>query len=134
MIREATEKDLRLINYFLGKFNDGYKIKSILSYKKYFLLDDFGLLGITCLYDRIELDYIYIEKNKRNKNYATWLMKHLIKYSDKYKYKSISLEVNITNVNAIKLYEKFGFRVAKTIKKYYKNQDAYLMVRGEYNE
>ncbi len=131
MIREAKENDLKKINYFLQKFSSDYKIKKILSYKRYFLIDDIAFMGISVLYDRVELDYIYVEKEKRNKNYASWMVKYLINYCDKSKYKNISLEVNVNNLAAVKLYEKYGFRVTKRIKKYYQGEDAYLMVRGE---
>jgi len=41
---------------------------------------------------------------------------------------SISLEVDIENYPAIKLYEKFGFKKMRILKNYYRNRrDAYLM-------
>ena len=41
-----------------------------------------------------------------------------------------SLEVKISNVNAIKLYEKFGFKIKKVLKDYYENEDGYLMIKN----
>lgn len=42
--------------------------------------------------------------------------------------KHIKLHVNINNYQAVKLYEKFGFKVIKTNKHYYENgDDAYTM-------
>ena len=131
MIREANTSDIPKINYFLSKFDESFKIKNILSYKKYFFLEDFGFLAFTFLYDRIELDYIFIEPNERNKNNAVILMDFLIEYSLKNKAKNITLEVNVDNISAIKLYEKYGFKKVRIIKKYYKDKDGYLMIRGE---
>ncbi len=40
------------------------------------------------------------------------------------------LEVKVDNTKAIKLYEKYGFKKSKVLKKFYSNQqDGYLMVR-----
>ena len=43
---------------------------------------------------------------------------------------SIYLEVRVSNMPAIKLYEKFGFRKVRRIKSYYRDgEDAYVMVK-----
>ena len=39
----------------------------------------------------------------------------------------ITLEVNVDNTPAIKLYEKFGFEIVNTRKKYFNDKDSYLM-------
>jgi ribosomal-protein-alanine N-acetyltransferase len=45
--------------------------------------------------------------------------------------KSISLEVDIENYPAIKLYEKFGFKKMRILKNYYRSRrDAYLMEKN----
>ena len=41
----------------------------------------------------------------------------------------ITLEVRESNLPAIKLYEKFGFEIVNTRKKYYGEENAYLMGR-----
>lgn len=41
-----------------------------------------------------------------------------------------SLEVKISNKNAIKLYEKFGFKIKKVLENYYENEDGYLMIKN----
>ena len=43
--------------------------------------------------------------------------------------KNITLEVNVKNQDAIKLYEKYGFKIVSVREKYYGNDDAYLMIR-----
>ena len=44
------------------------------------------------------------------------------------------LEVAVDNDVAIKLYEKFGFKIIHTRKKYYGKKDAYVMERADVNE
>lgn len=39
----------------------------------------------------------------------------------------LTLEVKQSNSHAIKIYEKFGFRVVKTLKDYYPTEDGYKM-------
>lgn len=56
------------------------------------------------------------------------LAKQLLDYSFEHlKEKSFSLEVKVSNIGAIKLYEKFGFKIKKVLEKYYETQDGYLM-------
>lgn len=58
------------------------------------------------------------------------LGKQLLDYSFEHlKEKSFSLEVRISNVGAIKLYEKFGFKIKKVLESYYETEDGYLMVK-----
>lgn len=55
----------------------------------------------------------------------------LLLYSFKnLKSKDFSLEVKTQNIKALKLYEKFGFKIKKILKNYYKNEDGYLMIKG----
>lgn len=56
------------------------------------------------------------------------LAKQLLDYSFEHlKEKSFSLEVKVSNIGAIKLYEKFGFKIKKVLQNYYENEDGYLM-------
>jgi ribosomal-protein-alanine N-acetyltransferase len=56
------------------------------------------------------------------------LAKRLLDYSFEHlKEKSFSLEVKVSNTGAIKLYEKFGFKIKKVLENYYENEDGYLM-------
>jgi ribosomal-protein-alanine N-acetyltransferase len=60
------------------------------------------------------------------------LAKKLLDYSFEHlKEKSFSLEVRVSNIAAIKLYEKFGFKIKKRLENYYENEDGYLMQMSE---
>ena len=45
-------------------------------------------------------------------------------------YHNVNLEVRVSNVKAIALYQKFGFKNVAVRKRYYSNgEDAYLMIK-----
>lgn len=55
----------------------------------------------------------------------------LLLYSfENLKNKDYSLEVKVENIKALKLYEKFGFKIKKILKNYYENMDGYLMIKS----
>ena len=129
MINYTTEKEL--INSFLKYFNT--KIDDISKFNKYLIysIDDknIGFIDFSFIYDRIELNYIYVEKSYRNKNIASKLMDKLIEFAIDNKCINITLEVDESNDAAINLYKKYGFTIAKKKKKYYGKNDGYLMIR-----
>ena len=129
MINYTTEKEL--INSFLKYFNT--KINDISKFSKYLIysIDDknIGFVDFSFIYDRIELNYIYVEKSYRNKNIASKLMDKLIEFAIDNKCINITLEVDESNDTAINLYKKYGFTIATIRKKYYGKNDGYLMIR-----
>lgn len=129
MINYTTEKEL--INSFLKYFNT--KINDISKFSKYLIysIDDknIGFVDFSFIYDRIELNYIYVEKLYRNKNIASKLMDKLIEFAIDNKCINITLEVDESNDAAINLYKKYGFTIATIRKKYYGKNDGYLMIR-----
>ncbi|MCI5521253.1 MAG: GNAT family N-acetyltransferase [Tenericutes bacterium] len=129
MINYTTEKEL--INSFLKYFNT--KINDISKFSKYLIysIDDknIGFVDFSFIYDRIELNYIYVEKSYRNKNIASKLMDKLIEFAIDNKCINITLEVDESNDAAINLYKKYGFTIATIRKKYYGKNDGYLMIR-----
>lgn len=84
-----------------------------------------GYLYYSDIYDRVEINQIEIEKNHRNCGKATKLIRKLVETVDK----SITLEVRIDNIPAIKLYKKFGFKENAIRKGYYNGIDGILMER-----
>ena len=108
MINYTTEKEL--INSFLKYFNT--KIGDISKFNKYLIysIDDknIGFVDFSFIYDRIELNYIYVEKSYRNKNIASKLMDKLIEFAIDNKCINITLEVDESNNAAINLYSFFS--------------------------
>jgi len=79
------------------------------------------------IYDRFELDNIYVLKEYRNRGIASSLMEFMINEGKKKKIINITLEVREDNTNAINLYKKYGF-VEKAIRNnYYENCNGILM-------
>ena len=127
MIREATLDDLDNINKLLSDFN--YRLNNLdqefLNVLVHEDEDIDAVLVYKYIYDRIEIDYIIVNEDKRKKGIASTLIKYLDKYNC-----SITLEVNETNISAINLYKKCGFKEVAKRKNYYKDNDAILMMKS----
>ena len=79
------------------------------------------------IYDRFELDNIFVLDEYRNNGIATILMEFMINEGKKKNITNITLEVREDNVKAINLYRKYGF-VEKAIRNnYYNNCNGILM-------
>lgn len=88
-----------------------------------------GFILYNLIYDRMELNYIYINPLKRHQGLANELMEAMIQDGINNQVKNITLEVNVGNEVAISLYSKYGFSICATRKGYYNGQDGYLMIR-----
>lgn len=88
-----------------------------------------GYLSYFLIYDRIEIEYVFIDEYYRNKGYATYLFNELFLLAKENKCINITLEVNVKNKNALNLYEKLGFKKVALKEKYYENSDGYLMLK-----
>ena len=85
-----------------------------------------GFIDYSKMYENMEINYIFVIEQYRNKGIASKLLEYVINNND---FSNITLEVNINNTNAIKLYEKFNFKTVSIRKGYYNGIDAYLMER-----
>lgn len=103
-------------NYFYVKIVDGEII---------------GFIGVHKVLDNFDILTIAIKKSHQRLNYGSQLIQFIIDFAKNNDIKTISLEVNVNNFAAIKLYEKYGFKIKRVIKNYYwqNNEDGYLMVR-----
>lgn len=80
------------------------------------------------IYERCEIEYIGVLKEYRKNKIASKILEYLIDNLDE-NIKNITLEVSVKNEGAIKLYLKYGFQKKAIRKNYYKNIDAYLMLK-----
>lgn len=123
-INEIKELGL-LINSNFNKVNN---IEEIIKEEKIIgYYNDNQLVGFLIYeqnFEVLDLLYIVVEPMYRNKNIGTELMKYLI---NNIEFEKIMLEVRCDNVNAIKLYKKFNFKIINIRKNYYENMDAYVM-------
>ena len=86
-----------------------------------------GTLKYSYIYDRMELDNIYILEQYRGNGLGTKLMSYFISIAISKRVINVTLEVRISNEIARNLYQKFGFREVAVRKLYYGNEDGILM-------
>ena len=89
-----------------------------------------GYVGLWILFDQAQITTLGVDLAFRNQGIGKALMRHAMDYCTQEHVKSVTLEVRVSNLPAIKLYESFGF-ITKSIRKdYYQDnhEDAYLMV------
>lgn len=131
MIEETNDNQLSYIQNILKKeFHISYERDAFSKEFTYVVENQIvGIIIYSLIYDRIELNYIYVDKLHRNNGIAGKLMLHMINDGITNNVKNITLEVNINNKEAISLYTKYGFEIVATRKNYYNGQDGYLMIR-----
>ncbi len=88
-----------------------------------------GFGGIYQILTEMQLNYIVTKKEKRNLGIASQILDNLISFANNKNIEYITLEVNEKNTNAIKLYEKFGFKQIGLRKKYYNNIDNAILMQ-----
>lgn len=86
-----------------------------------------GYLEYSLIYDRIEIDNFYVLDEYRNKRIGTKLLSYLVSLAINLQVVNITLEARISNIIAINLYKKFGFREVALRKYYYGDEDGILM-------
>ncbi len=86
-----------------------------------------GYLVYLLIYDRVEIDYIFVKEEYRSRKIASNMLEYLIDISKKQNVFNITLEVRENNENAIKLYTKYGFKKVAIRKGYYEGIDGLLM-------
>lgn len=77
--------------------------------------------------DIIDLLNIIVKPEYQNHGIGSVLLKYII---DNKQDKKIMLEVRSKNINAIKLYQKYDFKIINIRKNYYKDDDAIIMERN----
>ena len=113
MIREIIE--LEGANPY-GRRLEFYEGNKVLGYADYSLI-----------YDRMELDNIYVEEERRKEGIGKKLMACLVAIAIDNHVINITLEVRKSNEVARKLYKNFGFREVALRKFYYGDEDGILM-------
>lgn len=135
-IRKATISDSSsILNFEYQDLECGYSLEQIkesllndnyLNYIAFLNDEPVGYLSCNCILDECELIKVIVDKKFRHKGIGGELIKCLINFANSEKMSKIFLEVRKDNINAIKLYEKFGFQKFAERKKYYNGIDAEL--------
>ena len=113
MIREIVELD-----------NNNPYAKRIEYYEKNKVL---GYLEYSLIYDRIEIDNVFVDESRRREGIGNKLMSALVAIAIDSHVINITLEVRVSNEGARALYKKFGFREVALRKFYYGDEDGILM-------
>lgn len=82
-----------------------------------------GYLGLWFVMDECHITNIAVHSDFRKQNIATRLIQEMFKLCKEHETTYITLEVRKSNVPAISLYKKFGFKDEVIRKDYYKNPD-----------
>lgn len=129
MIFEISRNDLSILDY---SFIDRKKLENELCnnpFGKVIVYQEkdeiIGYIYYSDIYERVEINQIEIKEIHRNCGKGNFLLKKFTENVDK----NITLEVKITNVSAIKIYEKNGFKRKAIRKGYYHGIDGILMER-----
>lgn len=122
MVRDVNIEQLKKFNYDIQYNNEftryiGFFLNGVI----------IGYLVYEDLYDRYEVDYVFVKTAFRRKNVGSNMMNFLVNKFKKAKYKNITLEVSENNKIAIRLYEKYGFETVAVRKNYYPDSDGLLM-------
>lgn len=90
-----------------------------------------GCAGMQCVCGECYIEKVCVHPQRRRKGVAAALMRDLIRSAAARNAKFLTLEVRVTNVLAIALYEHFGFRRVGIRKNFYTDlhEDAALMTR-----
>ena len=129
MIKQTT--NLVEISPILKKYFHGYQISND-PFEKVAVYTNKNIIGIisySIIYDRGEINYIITLPTYRNQGVGSKLLEYAINDIKNNNCKSISLEVESTNIDAINLYSKYGFKQIGIRPNYYEGKDAYLMVQ-----
>lgn len=129
MIKETS--DVQLINSFLKQFDTA--ILDVGVYSKYLVYYNdnvaVGFISYDLIYDRIEIEYIFVDPKNRRNNIASFLMDYVFNEAKKNNCFNITLEVRESNTGAIKFYNTKGFNEIAKRSNYYNNENAILMIR-----
>lgn len=79
------------------------------------------------MYERAELININVLDDYQNQKIASKLIEYMLEDCKERKVTSITLEVKETNIKAIHLYKKYGFKEISIRKGYYQGIDGILM-------
>ena len=135
--RRMSLDDLNKIASNLNNFDDfwtfGIFKDELINPKCHYIVavedeDILGFGGISVVLDEANINNIAVRVDKRDIKIGSKILQNLIDISKSLNCSFITLEVNVENSPAIKLYENFGFKNLGIRKNYYNGQtDAYIM-------
>lgn len=141
MIRKMIQTDLDAVNEIeIQAFQDPWSRQDFINelesnpysciYVKEINGEVVAYVDLWIAYENAEIANIAVKKEFLHQGIASELIQYCLQKIQQSKCENFTLEVRVSNINAIKLYEKFGFQTVSKRKKYYADgEDAYLMVQ-----
>lgn len=132
MIRDINNNDYEfLIKLYKENFNVDVNFNELFKIQKVYVINNqiIGFIDYSIIYERAELNYIFVVNSMRLQNIASQLIENMLIDLTNFKVSNITLEVNVNNISAINLYKKYGFIIESTRENYYYGEDAYLMMK-----
>lgn len=134
MIRKIINSDYEIISQYYKEFdNNDVDLFNLGPFEHVYIYDDNnnikGFINYSIIYERAELNYIYVPKEYRGNQIATYMMLFFIEDAKKNGCRNITLEVAENNLSGISLYKKFGFQKVSIRNNYYKSGNAILMMK-----
>lgn len=108
------ETQLNKNSTYLGMFDHDYLV---------------AYIGYWNMVDYFDIANVAVRKEYQRRGIASELLLEVFELAKEAMVNNIFLEVSVKNESAIKLYEKHGYKIVRTIKNYYTvlKEDAYLM-------
>lgn len=132
-IEKMTKEHLEQIKDILQEQFDEFWNASVLDKELENSLSDYivalcgeevvGYAGIWQPIDEGHITNIVTKKDKRGSGIGAKMLEEIIKLAKSKQLSSVTLEVNVHNNIAIKLYEKYNFKEVGKRRKYYNNTD-----------
>ena len=124
----AMEKEIFSMPWSKESFQDSL----LQNYSYFFVAEEeevIGYCGVHNFGGDGEITNVAVDKNARHKGIATRLLQYAMEETKKIGVEAFTLEVRISNRNAIGLYEKLGFENKGIRKNFYENpvEDAMIM-------
>ena len=88
-----------------------------------------GYIGFRVYDDQAEMMNFVVSNDHQDEGYGSQLLSYCLDELEKKDVKTISLEVRKSNKKAQHVYEKMGFKLSHIRKKYYENEDGYVLVK-----
>ena len=138
IFRRMTENDLDKVAamekeiFSMPWSKESFRESLLQNYSYFFVVEEGDILGYCGVHNfggDGEITNVAVDKNARGQGVATKMLQYAMEETKKIGVEAFTLEVRVSNTNAIGLYEKLGFENKGIRKNFYENpvEDAMIM-------
>lgn len=138
IFRRMTENDLDKVSamekeiFSMPWSKESFRESLLQNYSYFFVAEEGDILGYCGVHNfggDGEITNVAVDKNARGQGVATKMLHYAMEETKKIGVEAFTLEVRVSNTNAIGLYEKLGFENKGIRKNFYENpvEDAMIM-------